>query len=65
MPRLAAPPQGLAVVEGRSNYNKVSIVEPAKPMDDGDISNSVESAWVFRVVGAAANDVPSCSVVSL
>jgi hypothetical protein len=34
-------------------------------MDYRDISNSVESAWAFRVVEAAANDVPTCSFVSL
>jgi hypothetical protein len=46
-------------------YSKAAIVEPAQPLDDRGISNSIESAWTFKVVAAAASDVPSCSVVSL
>jgi hypothetical protein len=34
-------------------------------MDNHDISNSVDSAFAFRVVEAAVTDVSSCSVVSV
>jgi hypothetical protein len=38
-------------------YSKVVIVEPTQPMDLRAISDSLESALAFRVVGAAVRDV--------
>jgi hypothetical protein len=44
-------------------YSKAAIAaESAQPMQHHGISNTVVSACAFRVVGAAAGDLSSCSV---
>ena len=45
--------------------SKAAIFEPWQFTGDLAISNTVGSACAFRAEGAAANDVPSCSVVSI
>jgi hypothetical protein len=53
------------VLSDLSTYSKVSIVDPAQPMDYRDISNTVDSTCKFRVAGAAVNRVILFSVLRL